>query len=74
MTDDTPQPPRWQYELPQWLVYPHEDQPKRRRHGLLPRPPVRQFHSYGEAWEALVLRWAERWEAQDPDPTTETYP
>lgn len=62
------------YALPPWLVFECSTQPYLRRRGFLPVPPYRSFRTYGEAWEAIILRWAVQWDAQDPDPTTETYP
>lgn len=60
--------------LPQWLVFACSEQPRLRRRGFLPRPPYRAFHTYGEAVAFILLRWAERWDAQDDSPETETYP
>lgn len=62
------------YALPPWLVFDNSTQPTLRRLHYLPRAPYRAFRTYGEAWEYLLLRWAVQWDAQDPDPTTETYP
>jgi hypothetical protein len=59
---------------PTWYVFPCSDEPERLTYYLRPRWPYRAFASYGEAVAFVVLRWAERWDAQDPDPTTETYP
>lgn len=45
------------YQRPRWIAYPCQPQPEYLREGYLARPPYRAFHTYGEAWEFLVLRW-----------------
>lgn len=46
-----------QYQRPRWIVYACQKQPEYLREGYLAQPPYKAFHTYGEAWEHLILRW-----------------
>ena len=61
---------------PRWIVYCDCPQPSYLREGHLARPPFNAFHTYGEAWEFLILRWGRNYDRvtrdllPPPPPTT----
>ena len=65
------------YSRPRWIVYPCHKEPQYLREGYLAVPPYRAFHTYGEAWAALILRWGAHYDRvtgglNDPPPTPPT--